>query len=436
MIQSTRATSIPDNDCDVFVIGGGPAGSTIAALLAKRGFDVVLAEKDSHPRFHIGESLLPLNLELFERLGVLEQVRKIGLRKPGVELHSPAHESPVTLNFSDAWDKTYTHAYQVRRADFDKILFDHCVRSGARAMQQCRVSQVSFPAEGGVSVTTSDTAGEQQWQARYLVDASGRDTFLGNRFAIKRRNQKHASAALYGHFESAQRLPGDAEGNISIFWFAHGWFWFIPLRDGTTSVGVVCRPEYLQTRRSDPSTFLLQTIALCPALSARLAHARLLTNATATGNYSYDSSQMIGERYLIVGDAFAFVDPVFSSGVYLAMRSSFLGADVVAASLRDPAGVTQARRRFEKSVRHGLRHFSWFIYRMTRPAMRTLFMAPRNYLRMQEAVLSLLAGDLYGATPIYRSLFAFKLLYYATSVLHAGASIRAWRANRQARRTT
>jgi 2-polyprenyl-6-methoxyphenol hydroxylase-like FAD-dependent oxidoreductase len=183
-------TSVQDNDCDVFVIGGGPAGSTIATLLAKRGLDVVLAEKDTHPRFHIGESLLPLNLELFEQLGVLEQVREIGLRKPGVEFNSPAHDRAVTLNFSEAWDKTYTHAYQVRRADFDKILFDNCIRSGARAMQECRVSQVSFPVGDSVSITTSDAGGEKQWQARYLVDASGRDTFLGSRFAIKRRRPR------------------------------------------------------------------------------------------------------------------------------------------------------------------------------------------------------------------------------------------------------
>nr|NIO42715.1 NAD(P)-binding protein [Burkholderiales bacterium] len=155
--------------CEVFVIGGGPAGSTIAAVLAMRGLDVVIAEKDRHPRFHIGESLLPMNLELFEQLGVSKQIRQIGLHKPGVEFNSPEHEQAVTVNFSDAWDKTYTHAYQVRRADFDKILFDNCITRGARAMQECRVAEVSFPAEGGVLVTTSDQAGQTQWRARYLV---------------------------------------------------------------------------------------------------------------------------------------------------------------------------------------------------------------------------------------------------------------------------
>nr|NIO43881.1 hydroxylase [Burkholderiales bacterium] len=240
----------------------------------------------------------------------------------------------------------------------------------------------------------------------------------------------------YGHFSGARRLAGQAEGNISLFWFKYGWLWFIPLRDGTTSVGAVCTPEYLRTRDSTPSDFLLQTITLCPKLSARLENATLLTNATATGNYSYDSKQMTGDRYLMVGDAYAFVDPVFSSGVYLAMRSALLGADVVEASLRDPAAIAGAKRRFEKSVRHGLQHFSWFIYRMTRPAMRTLFMAPRNWLRMREAVLSLLAGDLYRKTPIYASLLAFKLLYYFTSLMQAGATIRAWRANRRTLRAT
>ncbi len=373
-----------------------------------------------------------MNLQLFEKLGVLDQVEHIGIRKPGVELISPWHETPVTLNFCDAWDKTYPYAFQVRRSQLDKILFDHCVESGTRALQSCRVLNVAFPQRGGVAVTTCGKQGRVHWRARYLVDASGRDTFLGNKLSIKKRNRRHASAALYGHFEGAHRLPGEAEGNISLFWFEHGWFWFIPLRDGTTSVGAVCTPEYMRRRRNDPSSFLMETIALSPCLEKRLEHAHLLTEATATGNYSYDSKHMIGERYIMVGDAYAFVDPVFSSGVYLAMQSAFKGADVVDSCLRDPAAATRAKRDFEKSVHHALRHFSWFIYRMTRPVMRTLFMTPRNHLRMQEALLSLLSGDLYRGTPIYRSLVVFKTIYYVTSAFKLRQTMRAWRARRKA----
>jgi flavin-dependent dehydrogenase len=431
--MATANATTGTNECDVFVIGGGPAGSTVATLLAQRGLDVVLAEKERHPRFHIGESLLPVNLELLAKLGVLEQVDAIGIRKYGAELNSPIHDAPVTLNFADAWDKSYPFAYQVRRSEFDRILFEHCVNSGARAMQQCRVTAVAFPPAGGVDITSvSAPTGEQNWRAGFVIDASGRDTFLAKQLGAKQRNPRHASAALYGHFSGAQRLPGNEEGNISLFWFDHGWFWFIPLQDGTTSIGAVCKPTYLKNRKSDPNRFLLDTIALCPALAARLEGARLINDATATGNYSYVSRRMAGDRYLLIGDAYAFVDPVLSSGVFLAMQGAFFGADVAEACLRHPRSATRQIRRFEKEVRHGLKHFSWFVYRMTRPAMRKLFMAPRNNLRMQEALLALLAGDLYRGTPIYRSLLAFKAIYYLTSVSVIRQSISAWRNDRAA----
>jgi flavin-dependent dehydrogenase len=421
--------------CDVFVIGGGPAGATIAALLAERGFDVVIAEKDRHPRFHIGESLLPMNLPLFERLGVHQEIARIGIVKRAAELNSPQHDAPVSLDFAQAWDKRFPYAYQVRRSEFDQILFEHCVRRGAAGLQDCRVTEVQF-GEHAVRVGTRQRGGHvAHYDARFLVDASGRDTFLAGRLGLKQRNARHASAALFGHFRDAQRLPGEAEGNISLFWFEHGWFWFIPLRDGTTSVGAVCWPHYLKTRKSDPTRFFLDTIALCPALAQRLEQAQLIGPATATGNYSYLGRRMSGERHILIGDAFAFVDPVFSSGVFLAMNSAFLGADVVEATLRGRADAARARRRFEREVRFGLRQFSWFIYRMTSPAMRKLFMAPRNYLRMQEALMSLLAGDLFRGTPIHWSLRAFKAVYYVTTVLDAKANLEAWQRRRRMMRS-
>jgi flavin-dependent dehydrogenase len=214
--------------CDVFVLGGGPAGSTISALLAERGWDVVIVDKERHPRFHIGESLLPLNMPLLERLGVYDEVKRIGMPKYGAEFNSTEHGPPVTFDFSKAWDKTYPSAFEVRRSEYDEILFRNAARKGARAIEECRVMKVEFPAGEEVRIETRMADGTvSTWRAKFFVDASGRDTFLANRFGIKRRNRYHNSAAMYGHFTDAKRLPGKAAGNISMFWFEHGWFWFI-----------------------------------------------------------------------------------------------------------------------------------------------------------------------------------------------------------------
>jgi flavin-dependent dehydrogenase len=420
-----------NSSCDVFVLGGGPGGSTIAALLAERGWNVVIVEKERHPRFHIGESLLPLNIPLLQRLGVYDEVKRIGMPKYGAEFNSPRHGPPVTFDFSKAWDKTYPSAFEVRRSEYDEILFRNAARKGAHTLEECRVTKVEFPAGEDVRIEGRTADGERSWRARFFVDASGRDTFLANRFGIKRRNRYHNSAAMYGHFTGAQRLPGKAAGNISMFWFDHGWFWFIPLADGTTSVGAVCWPYYMKARKKDPTPFFMDTIAMAPLLAERLRDAKLTHGVTATGNFSYRADRMHGERYIMVGDAFAFIDPVFSSGVMLAMNSAFQGADVVDASLRDPAQAPALLRKFDRSVRSGVDNFSWFIYRMTHPTIRDLFMKPGNPLRMEEAVLSLLAGDLFRGTPIHWSLRAFKGLYYWVNLLHPHRTLAAWRHRRR-----
>src|SRR3970040_749793 len=161
-------------------------------------------------------------------------------------------------------------------------------RCGERGIEGARVTGVKFR-PGGADVAAREESGrERAWQTRFVVDASGRDTFLASRLGVKARNPKHSSAAIYGHFAGATRLPGRAEGNISIFWFDHGWFWFIPLAGGATSIGAVCWPPYMKSRRTEPRQFLLDTIALCPALADRLRHAELISPVTATGNYSYN----------------------------------------------------------------------------------------------------------------------------------------------------
>ena len=427
-------------DTDLLVIGGGPAGSTAATLLTQRGYRVALFEKDRHPRFHIGESLLPANLPLLERLGVAEQVRAIGMRKWGAEFVSHWDGRRQDFRFAEAWNKSLPMAYQVRRSVFDEILIRRAAQVGAEVIEGARVREVEIagdtlpdgaPSEMPVRAQVQYEDGRvQSWQARFLVDASGRDTFLANRLQVKRRDPKHNSAAIFGHFSGAQRYAGEREGHISIYWFDHGWFWFIPLSDGATSVGAVVWPYYLKSRTVPVRDFLLATIALCPPLAQRLSGAQLINEVQATGNYSYHCTRSHGARYLLLGDAYAFIDPMFSSGVMLAMHSAFAGAETVDRCLREPARAAAALRTFDEIMRRGPREYSWFIYRVTSPTMREMFLGPRNIWRVKEALLSLLAGDIFGATPIWTSLRAFKWLYRLISLRHPGRSAHAWRRRR------
>jgi flavin-dependent dehydrogenase len=410
-----------ERSCDVLIIGGGPAGSTIGAVLAERGYNVILIEKDRHPRFHIGESLLPLNLPLLDLLGVRAEVEANAIRKYGVQFVSPSHGKAVTYDFTQAFDKRFPYAFQVRRSVFDHILLQNARAKGVEVIEGTRVTAVDLSDERNARVTArAEDDAEHGWKTRFVVDASGRDTFLAGQMSLKERNPKNNTAAVFGHFTGARRLPGKAEGNISIVWFDDGWFWFIPLIDGTTSVGAVCPAQVFKTRNTtDLSAFLMSLVAEAPEIADRLKDAQLISPAVATGNYSYASIELTGPNHLLVGDACAFIDPVFSAGVYLAMSSAIFGADIVDTCLRQPQRAARALRSYDRRTRKALGAFTWFIYRIREPAMRNLFMSPRNFFRVEETVLSLLAGDIFSNQPLRRTrMMLFRLIYYITKFSH------------------
>ena len=404
-------------ECDVLIIGGGPAGSTAAALLAERGRDVVLLEKAEHPRFHIGESLLPRNTALLDRLGLREQVAAIGVHKPGAEFVSDATGQSVHFAFALGLDKQYTYSWQVRRAEFDELLFRTARSRGARAEESTRVTDVQFAPPGGrAQVTAAGPDGERRFAPRFVLDASGRDTFLAGKLRTKRSNKRNTTAALYAHFRGVERRGGALEGYITVHLADDGWFWTIPLPGNVMSVGFVGDQSAFKGRRGTPHDLLMERIGGSPTVSARMRGAELLSDVTSTGNYSYRAAAAWGEGYMLIGDAFGFVDPVFSSGVLLAMTAGDLGADVADAWLDSRAAGRAKARRVERDVTHAMDRISWLIYRINTPALRHLFMAPKNVLRMRDGLVSLLAGNLRGSWESMVPVLAFKGVFHAMSL--------------------
>ena len=334
-----------------------------------------------------------------------EEVERIGMTKYGVEFVSPDHDHQATIEFAEAWDKSMPYAWQVRRSELDELLFRNAAGKGARALEGCRVRKVEFDADGAtVEAELDDGAQADAGATRFVVDATGRDTLLANQFRCKQKNPKHNSSALYGHFRGARRLEGRLEGNITIFWFDHGWFWHIPLADGITSIGAVCWPYYLKSRTKPLPEFFHDTIALCPALAERLAGAELVsTRSTPPATTPTAAASASGERYLLLGDAYAFIDPVFSSGVYLAMHSAFDGAEVVETTL-DPAAPGGGRAAPLRPRTCGTGRASSRGSSSASPTRRCASSSWRRRTRCacKEALISLLAGDIFGKTPIWR----------------------------------
>ena len=312
---------------DVIIIGAGPGGATAGALLAQQGVSVSLLDKDAFPRFHIGESLLPCDLALFERLGI--DMKALGfLYKGGAEFFDERTGDHATYLFNEGLPGTPGHAYQVERAKFDQAVLDSAVRAGAVFEAGVRVSQIE-PDATGVTVQTS--SGPRR--ARYVIDATGQDALLAHREKSLRRIEDFGLAAVFRHFEHLsdevwRELAVTGQGNIRVLIVQDGWVWVIPLAGQRVSVGVVTRNRGISNdlfdQTYDASPMLKRLTAGCPKSELRIIR-----------NFSYRNLKTRGPRWACLGDAALFLDPVFSSGVSLAMLGGERFADVLVSALRE-----------------------------------------------------------------------------------------------------
>jgi flavin-dependent dehydrogenase len=376
---------------DVLVVGGGPGGSTTATFLADGGLRVALFERERFPRFHVGESLMPATTLLLEQLGVLDEVARHGFQpKFGATFVDEESGAAQTFYFlpGQPWPN---YAYQVPRADFDTLLLEHARKRGVSVFQPAAVADARFEADG-VTVTV-DAEGER-FEARgaMLVDASGRDAFMATRQGTRRRRPNLGKVALFAHWRGAERMPGIDEGNIRIHVFADGWFWWIPLAGDLTSLGAVCHARTVRRFGGPPEALYAWMIERCAGVARPLAGAVRVTPVYRAANFAYDNERASGDRFVAVGDAVAFVDPIFSGGVYIAMRSGQLAARAILEAFA--AGDFSARRfaAYERRVRAGLAPLFKFIHKYYEPAFFDLLMHPRDDFGIYRAVLTVLSG--------------------------------------------
>jgi flavin-dependent dehydrogenase len=385
---------------DVAVIGGGPAGSTSAALLAAHGRRVALFEKTVFPRFHIGESLLPFNMDLFHRLGIVDRLEATFVEKYGAVLMSSDGAVERYISFADGIIPGYPKAFQVLRSRFDHLLLKRAAELGAEVHEGVTVTEAAPTARDGVEVTVSgpDGAGPRRVKARCLLDASGRDAFIASRRSLRHMTPHLRKAATFAHYEGVPRAEGHRGGDIILVVLRNGWFWFIPLADGVTSVGLVTDGSVVRGCGLSAEALLEESLRRCPAAHARVRNARRISPVMSASDYSYNCREVAGDGYLLLGDAAAFIDPIFSSGVWLAMSSGEMAADAVHERLGShPERADFSRAAFlpyERKVQHHVRAYTRIVSRFYEPRFMDVFLSPAKRYGLREAVTSLLAGQM------------------------------------------
>jgi flavin-dependent dehydrogenase len=378
---------------DVIIAGGGPAGSTAALTLARAGRRVLLLEKDAHPRFHIGESILPRNTPLLRELGIEERVRALPhLPKFGAEFGLGNDHQTRRFTFNDGLLPGFP-VFNIERAHLDKLLLDLAREAGATVREATPVEAITRLASGDVTVQ----AGGQAHHARVLLDCSGHGTIVGRHLGTRQpfTDPNLQKVAYFQHFDNVWHHPGAEAGHPGIIMCKEGWFWLIGLREGKTSVGFVTRPSFVRELKVPANQLLRWAIARCPVVRQRMAHARGTADNMVLADFSYRCRPYAGPGHYLVGDAAAFLDPIFSTGVTLAMISAHHCAGLVHQQLDGRLTEAQAQRAHIRFIESSTRPFWRLITSYYHHSFRELFMNGSGPLSVHKAVISLLAGQVF-----------------------------------------
>jgi flavin-dependent dehydrogenase len=401
-------------DFDAVVVGGGPGGSSTATALARRGRRVLLLEREQFPRFHIGESQLPWSNEVFRALGVYDTVAAAGfIRKWGASFWTLDGSFEQYADFAEAPETPTPQTFQVPRATFDDLLLRHSEKCGVDVRERHRVLDAAFDA-GGVTVRFADPDGtERSVRAGVVVDASGRAGFLAKKLGRHEFDPLLRNIAVHAQFEDIPRPSGRRAGDIRMFTRPDmGWLWLIPLSDTVTSVGAVI-PQAVHRRESKttPEESLAHYVDSTPLAAKLLTAAQRVTPARFDADYSYLGTTLAGDRWVAVGDAAAFLDPIFSTGVLLAMQGGLDIADAIDAGLRDGDLSRRRFRKYERLARARYHHFRRFAVGFYNPNFRDLWFQRTKRGGLFEAVLSILAGNWRPSLPLrFRIWFFFTLV--------------------------
>jgi len=396
---------------DAIVIGCGPGGSSAATFLAQVGKKVLALEKEVFPRFHIGESLLPCNTTLFREMGVLPAVQAAGFPiKYGARFELGNGTFATRFAFRQGKYNREPEAVQVERAVFDHILLKHARAAGADVREGWKVLKFVADAEG-VTVDAAAPDGEKHsFRGAYLIDASGRNNLTGNQEGLRITHERHRKFAVFAHFQGVKRDAGETNSDIIIARLPNKWFWNIPVSAEKNSLGLVMDKDEFARESGTPQEILDRWIQATPSVRERMQHARRVSETRTVSDFSYYNRRLVGDRLLRVGDAAGFMDPIFSAGVYLAMWSGKLAAQVVREALDSGRAGGRRFAVYEKRVRKGMRLYWRMVENFYTTPFMELFMHPNDHCNLFSAVIGVLAGEAEPSWPMRWRLEYFFLL--------------------------